>query len=200
MKLLPESHSQSGQESFVLHTTDFKKRGTYVEVGAWHGVELSNTFLLETEYEWEGIAFDVVEEYAQRYNLARKNPCLLSDATTTDFEAVFSEHGLPRVIDYLQLDVEPAKNTYKCLMQIPFHKYSFRVITFEHDLYFSPENSVYKEKAFKYLTELGYLRIANNVKNQGNPYEDWYIHRNLTPKNLQGEMLSDVDFTQLFSE
>lgn len=86
MKMLEESRSQSGQESFVLHMAEYKKDGTYLEIGAWDGLDLSNTFLLETKYGWRGVALDIVPEYVERYGSNRKNKCLLEDATTSDFK------------------------------------------------------------------------------------------------------------------
>jgi hypothetical protein len=199
MKFLTESNSQSGQESFVLHMTNYKNSGTYLEIGAWDGLDLSNTYFLETKYGWTGIALDIVQEYAERYASKRKNMCLLADATTVDFEQILTEHEFPDTIDYLQLDIEPAENTYKCLIRIPFNKYQFRVITFEHDLYFSGDNQVFKDKALSYLTALGYARIADNVQNQNNAYEDWYVNESLTPTHLLVDLPSNSNY-QIFFE
>lgn len=199
MKILPNSQSQSGQESFVLHVLEFKKKGTYLEVGAWDGVELSNTYLLETEYGWNGIALDIVEDFVLRYSAKRRNLCLLGDATTINFRDLLEKNDFPSVIDYLQLDIEPAQNTYACLLRIPFDKFRFRVITFEHDLYISPSNQIFKDKAFEYLNKLGYLRVANNVKNSDNAYEDWYVNEELVPKAINLNLASDVNFNEHFN-
>jgi FkbM family methyltransferase len=49
------SRSQLRQDLFVLSMLKFKRRGFFVEFGATNGVDLSNTFLLEKKFEWDGI-------------------------------------------------------------------------------------------------------------------------------------------------
>lgn len=52
---VPFSMSQLGQDLFVLSELCFKKGGFFVEFGASNGVDLSNTYLLETKFGWAGI-------------------------------------------------------------------------------------------------------------------------------------------------
>ena len=198
MELIKGSNSQSGQESFVLHMLDQKQNGTYLEIGAWDGIHLSNTYLLETKYGWKGIALDIVDEFVNRYNSKRANPCLLRDALTTDFMELLDEYDYPSTIDYLQLDIEPAENTFNCLIRIPFDKFKFRVITFEHDLYASSLNLEFKNRAHSFLTNLGYLRVADNIMNEGNPFEDWYILPDELPKKYSQIFQSNVEYKELF--
>lgn len=198
MKLLKKSHSQSGQESFVLAMLEYKGNGTYLEVGAWDGIDLSNTFLLEKKYGWKGIAIDINEDYVDRYNKKRKNLCLHADALATDYKDLLNKFNFPDVIDYLQLDIEPAENTFNCLRNIPLDSYKFRTITFEHDLYASAANLTFKNQAFEYLTAYGYKRVASNVQNQGNPYEDWYVYPALIDSSKRLTFEPDVDFIQHF--
>lgn len=49
------SVSQLGQDIWVLEQTGFKKGGFFVEFGATNGILLSNSYLLETAFGWEGI-------------------------------------------------------------------------------------------------------------------------------------------------
>lgn len=50
-----QSKSQLKQDIFVLLQTGFKRNGFFVEFGATNGIELSNTYLLEMEFGWNGI-------------------------------------------------------------------------------------------------------------------------------------------------
>ena len=43
------------QHLFDLSELEFKRNGFFVEFGAANGIDLSNTYLLETEFSWTGI-------------------------------------------------------------------------------------------------------------------------------------------------
>jgi len=49
------SKSQLRQDLFVLSELGFKREGFFVEFGATNGVDLSNSYLLETKFGWNGI-------------------------------------------------------------------------------------------------------------------------------------------------
>jgi FkbM family methyltransferase len=53
--LRAQSSSQLGQDLWVLERTGYKRGGYFVEFGATDGVRLSNTYLLETAFGWQGI-------------------------------------------------------------------------------------------------------------------------------------------------
>jgi len=55
MKLKEKSHSQIKQDLFVLKELEYKKNGFFVEFGATNGIDLSNSFLLESKFSWQGI-------------------------------------------------------------------------------------------------------------------------------------------------
>jgi FkbM family methyltransferase len=55
LKYLPKSQSQLRQDLLVLYLENFKRKGFFVEFGATNGIDLSNTYLLETEFGWDGI-------------------------------------------------------------------------------------------------------------------------------------------------
>ena len=51
-------HSQLGQDVWALEQCGSKRGGVFIEIGAHDGVELSNTLLLEREYDWDGVCVE----------------------------------------------------------------------------------------------------------------------------------------------
>lgn len=50
---------QAGQDLFVIAMTQGRRNGTWLELGAWRPLDGSNTYLLETRYQWSGISVDI---------------------------------------------------------------------------------------------------------------------------------------------
>ena len=178
MKIYESSNSQAGQESFVLNSLKEKRGGFYLEIGGYHSKNDSNTYLLETQYDWKGIALEIDKERSDEYNLNRSNICLNVDATNFDYLKYFEENNFPKTIDYLQVDIEPAYQSLKALESLPLDKYRFSVITFEHDIYFDPKNSLIKEKAKELLASFNYTLAVENVEVYGKIFEDWWLDLN----------------------
>jgi FkbM family methyltransferase len=55
VRYLEKSKAQGRQDLFVLQQLDFKSNGYFVEFGATNGLDISNTYLLESEFGWKGI-------------------------------------------------------------------------------------------------------------------------------------------------
>lgn len=65
------SYSQFGQDIHALLSVYKGKRdGYFIEVGAYDGIESSNTYLMEKDYNWKGIC---VECNPEKYNMLKKN-------------------------------------------------------------------------------------------------------------------------------
>jgi len=143
--------SQFGQVDYVIDKSNGKTDGIYVEIGAGHPIHINNSYKLEKDYNWKGISIDCedpknasrikadkceslsVEEYEKFWYSIRKNPIVVTDATTVDYNKLFESYNLPKNIDYLQIDIDPPKNTYQALLNIPFEDYNIKIITYEHD-------------------------------------------------------------------
>lgn len=171
------TYSQVGQDDFVIQTLNHKTGGVYVEIGAYHSKDISNTYRLEKDYGWTGVSFELEPDRVKEFNANRVNKCYRADATVFDYQTLFDRLGLPKQIDYLQVDIEPAINTLSALLALPLHKYRFSIITFEHDLYADEFNIHVKNKQKEVLSGLGYHLARENVDlgHPDYPFEDWWI-------------------------
>lgn len=50
-----ETRSQNFQDIWALYQTNYKKNGFFVDFGATDGLTGSNTYILEKDYDWQGI-------------------------------------------------------------------------------------------------------------------------------------------------
>lgn len=75
--LQKKSVSQLGQDLWVLERTSYKRSGFFVEFGATDGVLLSNTFLLEKEFGWQGICAEPNPKF--QIQLKNNRNCIVSD-------------------------------------------------------------------------------------------------------------------------
>ena len=165
--------SQSMQDIFVMSMLDGKRNGVYVEIGADQPRVISNTYLLEKDFDWSGISFELDADKVAFFNTIRKNKCLCEDATLYDYKSLFQKINYPKQIDYLQLDIDPAEGTLRALKALPLDDYRFSVITYETDVYSSGADI--QDEQIEILESHGYQLVAKNVKCEGNPYEDWWV-------------------------
>ncbi|MBJ57195.1 MAG: methyltransferase [Rickettsiales bacterium] len=207
-KYLQNSKSQLRQDLFVLHELNFKKQGFFVEFGATNGVEFSNSYLLEKEYQWNGILCEPSRGWHKELTINRPKAIIdkrciwkksgekinfrechantlstidefkncdthskerhnginyqVSSVTLTD---LLQEHNAPHDIDYLSIDTEGSE--YEILASHDFNKYSFKVITCEHN-FTSKRNEI-----FRLLLSKGYER--KYLRNDKTDFDDWYV-------------------------
>jgi FkbM family methyltransferase len=97
--LLDKSKSQLRQDLFVLIETNYKQGGYFVEFGAADGFNLSNTYLLESEFLWKGILGEPAkiwetELYQNRPNASIETYCIWKDS---DSNLIFNETVVPEL-------------------------------------------------------------------------------------------------------
>ena len=135
MKLIQDSPSKEGQDSFAMNMLQWKENGFYLETGAYMPHEYSNTYSLEKFFSWKGLSIEINKEWSDKFNSERDNPCYCADSITFNYLEALEKNNAPSQIDYLQLDVDPNYQTLATLKSLPHDQYRFSVITFEHDLY-----------------------------------------------------------------
>lgn len=182
------SNSKENQDLFVLSVLDKKINGTYVEIGGGLGTKENNTYLLETEYGWRGFSIEYIPWIAETHAV-RKHSCLCTDATKVNYSELFEQYNLGTHIDYLQLDIDPPSSTFTALKQINFEKFSFSVITYEHDAYNGGEKERIESRQI--LESYGYTRVISDVMHQGWIFEDWYVNEKYMPNNNWKEFIGE---------
>lgn len=73
--LLDLSKSQLRQDLFGLVMAEFRKDGFFLEFGATDGVELNNTWLMETQFGWNGILAEPARGWQD--DLKRNRNCII---------------------------------------------------------------------------------------------------------------------------
>lgn len=191
---LQHFYSQAGQDLFALTCMDGKV-GTYLDLGCQHPTEISNSCLLE-ELGWKGLAYDVDSEYIRLHQQRRTNKAFCQDATQLDWDFIIDELGSN--INYLSLDLEPALITLKALKNIPFDRVSFDAITFEHDCW--RHGNECRKESREIFVSAGYTPICSDVKNNGNPYEDWYVRTDEIWDRVKSLVSSNLEWKNILFE
>jgi hypothetical protein len=168
----------SAQEQFALAMSDYKQNGFYVELGAYHSKDGSNTYYMERDHDWSGVSFEIVEERRKEFEANRKNPCF-GDALKFDYLSYFKENNFPNQIDYLQVDIDAGYDhlikpltpftTLLGLITLPLTQYRFNVIVFEHDanMYWRMKST--RDAQREILDGLGYTLVWKEA------HEDWWV-------------------------
>jgi FkbM family methyltransferase len=206
LELIRSSQAQIRQDLFALAALDFKRNGYFVDFGATNGIDLSNTFLMEHEFNWTGILCEPARVWHEDLQANRSSMidtrCVWStsaeqiefietthpELSTTSQNAEFDshstsrndgkkyyvesvslmdlliQHGAPKHIDYLSIDTEGSE--FIILKDFDFARYTFRVITVEHN-YTSQRRDL-----FELLTSVGYQRVYPEISQ----FDDWYIN------------------------
>jgi FkbM family methyltransferase len=121
------------------------------------GVSLRFTDYLNPEYSTvEGFGTE------DAHSSLRVNPSIYA-VTTIKLVDLLDQYSAPDVIDYLSIDTEGSE--YEILKAMDFDRYSFRVITVEHNY------TAERLKIFELLSRNGYKRMFTFLSQQ----DDWYI-------------------------
>lgn len=193
--------SQGGQDKWIEKMTGASTGCFFVDVGAYDGIESSNTYYLEQVLGWRGICIEAGPSYFKTLEKNRplsininkavmpyRGTCLFSnfEVTTTGEEVecdtlsnILTDSNAPQIIDYLSLDIEGGE--VGALESFDWSLYRINLITVEHNLYLNGPKQ--KDEIYRLLIAQGYVRVVENavVLEQNpayylQPFEDWYAH------------------------
>lgn len=178
-------HSQAGQDRFVHELLG--NSGTFLDIGCGHPVDRSNSYFLE-HHGWTGWLVDISSAHSAEIKRTRSSPFICGDATRLDWSF------LPDKIDYLSLDVDEATH---CVLYRLTVAGRFKVVTVEHDAYRfggSPRQAIRET-----FLRAGYKLVCADVKDQGLPFEDWFVAPELweAAKKYQS---SGLDWQEIFNQ
>lgn len=193
------NYSQAEQDLFVLNFLNYKKKGYFLDIGSHDGISFSNTYLLEKEYNWNGLCVELNNDLFCKLSINRS--CYKSNKVINtyngfcefeenDFIGKINKNGINKecitirdllvnnnvlkLIDYFSLDIEGFE--YEVLNSFLFNEYSFKSLTVEHNKYNCGEEI--KNKIYKLLIKNNYIRVKEDVLvNNTLLFEDWYIHK-----------------------
>ena len=149
----------------------------------WHeDLRKNRTCHIETNCVWKasncrlafnqttGPEFSTLDDYSENdlHKVARENGKKY-EVETISLNDLLHKFNAPRHIDYLSIDTEGSE--YEILSNFDFSKYSFEVITCEHN--YTPM----REKIHSLLEGHGYRRIFVEMSS----FDDWYVRRQYPP-------------------
>jgi FkbM family methyltransferase len=86
-------YSQLGQDRFVLQLLNFLRGGFFLDSGASNGIIASNTYLLESEYNWRGICVEPNSAFYEELVKNRTSRCIQCCLYDTEAMVDFVEAG-----------------------------------------------------------------------------------------------------------
>lgn len=185
------NYSRHFQDMFVLSVLDGKKKGTFIEIGSGHPTLYNNTKLLEEDFDWKGISIDNSERMCHIFSKERKSPVILDDASQLDYKALFKQHCFENKVDFLRINAEQA--SVKALENIPFDKYQFGVIQFQHNAIWWGDD--FRQASRELLGKLGYILFVNDVAvDPKSPYEDWWVHPAIAQNKPEMKSIKPANF------
>ena len=180
------------QDIFVLMLTGGKREGTYIEIGAFHSTDLSNTCVLERDYGWKGISVEIDYDRAKEFAENRTNTIIIGDATKQDYPKLLAQTvGMHAEIDYLSVDCEPAATSFEALKKVLDAGIKPKIVTFEHELYH--EGSGIRNMAREYMEAMGYELLVEDVGFEKQAFEDWYVRPECFDRALLDLLSFDSD-------
>lgn len=167
-----KSYAQSGQDIFAFEVLGRKTDGTFLDVGAGHVIEKSNSYGLE-QIGWRGMCVDLAPQ-----GDIQKRQCVFTtlDVTQIEWKPILEIFAFWPKIDYLSLDVDGA--SLDALKRLPLPELKFKVITCEHDRYRFGDGP--RAEMRDILKRAGYDLVCADVHDQGMAYEDWWVAPSLS--------------------
>ena len=198
LKNSKNSNSQVYQDLFVSYYSNLKKRGNFIEIGGGNGKTISNTWLLEKKYKWNGFICEPNHEL-HKFILSCRNAKLIKSGIDKycGKKIFYSSNDLYKSSFCKTSEVIQKKNKILKVISLNYlfkkfnlkNKIDYISIDTEGNEYeilksfnfkknnvkfFTVEhnfNRVNRHNIFKLFKKNGYKRIFSNISYM----DDWYL-------------------------
>lgn len=178
-----QSHSQAGQD-FVAHQILGDGPGRYIDIGACHPIQISNTYVFD-QMGWDGILVDNDPGSARLCRELRTGLVLEGDGTNIDwYDVIRRRWGSTDLIDYVSIDIDEATEDalINFLIKRTYARSNLgvRVMTIETDVYRLGTNP--RDRMREILEDHHGLDLfcADVCSVEGLQFEDWFCHPELS--------------------
>ena len=175
--------SQLGQDKWIVELFKGKRNGYFIDIGAWDGEDISNTYYLEKELGWTGVC--VEPQHDAFINLQNVRTCSsenivfaektgmvffknagtgsgivsglgpdVNEIPAITITELLTRYKSPAIIDYLSLDTEG--NELEIMRTFPFDRFHFRALTVEHNSYMGSKHVKRRGEMHQLLEINGY--------------------------------------------
>lgn len=193
---LKNSYSQVFQDLFVTYLLNQKKNGYFIEIGVGNGVDLSNTYLLEKKYNWDGILcepdirnFDSIKKYRNSKLIEslidnkcennvefflHEDPYSSSSVNLNENQKKIYSNSLClnhlfekyKLKEVDYISIDTEGNEFEILRNFNFNKYKVKIFTVEHNF-----DSIKRKKIRSLLKANGYKNKYKYISYM----DDWYF-------------------------
>ncbi len=192
--------SQVGQDRWVCEFFNYKRGGYFLDIGAFDGKEISNTYYLEKELGWNGICVEAGQNNYSKL-IQNRNCYVLNKAIygsnglvkfnenwtvgKIDHKGEFIEAitfdkllklylpwGFKRRIGEIDyISLDIEGGEYDALTKFPFKTHQVTLWTIEHNAH--EDSGIMKQKIRDLMYKNGYHLVM--VKPPEAQFEDWFI-------------------------
>lgn len=193
----PNCHSGSRLDEFAIRLLNFKRNGTYVDLGSAHSMFHNNSHFLDVHLDWSGICVEMDPKWNDTYGDRKGCTYVNQDATQIDYRQLFIDQKFSSSIDYLSIDVDVLDLVVAKML--PHSDYRFKVIGIEHDHY--QHGDKFRAPQREFLLGLGYALVCSDVYVRNDSfincsYEDWY----LDPAYFGADVISKMTSSNCYPE
>ncbi len=200
------SRSQLEQDIYVVKLFRQKRKGYFLDFGAFDGKSFSNTYVLEKDFGWSGICVEPLPSEFEKLKACRSVHCcnkalfaksgeILEFAASDNSETIRAQTinptdllitaNAPTEIDYMSLDTEGSELTI--LEAFDFDRYTVKFINVKHN-YQEPRRSLMRDV----LESKGYLYFGSVE------FDDNYIHSSFFTGMYNNEYNVECESNQLW--